>query len=474
MKQSQRTPALFGLFAASLIACSGGSDTGGTSSGKTLSISAKANGVALTVFVSAKNGDVIDSKTASPGSEQTFTFTNLPSDATMTSAFETSYLRYDPTTKQNISTPVRELTTYPISEANNFGFASPTLTNNRVTLYAKFTGKPDLPDFTYVNVLGIQTSFAFDGTNYYLNLKPTVSRNYDLQKDGNYTPIFFAFNSKNEPVGYVAYPDKTLPASENSFNTPDFLVSPSDWKTDFKTLSVNFTNTRSAEGYNLDIYADRKEAGRFLYTSTRTQGGDTATLSTKYPPGIFEKYEYYAGKNTSQDTQLGRPSQYSVVSRKGLSSLPESPTIPTLNAQTDFLAGPTNLKYAEANRPTVTWDYTPPSSVTGMYASIFDQVDEADQYWFFGLLSASSKSLIVPTLPANLSSFEPKGNGLKYRVRVAATEQTSGTNSQGYRYAGASRNFADDVGQASLRSQSRRPEYLESRGEGFPGKLEVK
>ena len=57
----------------------------------------------------------------------------------------------------------------------------------------------------------------------------------------------------------------------------------------------------------------------------------------------------------------------------------------------------------------------------------------------------------MPTLPVNLASLDPKGNALKYRFYVAATEYDQVTKSPtGYRYGGAARNFSNDIGLASL------------------------
>jgi hypothetical protein len=459
MKQPQRTPALFGLFAASLIACSSGGTGTPPLGDKTLSLRAQANDYPLTVFVNAGNGNLIDSKTLATGSgEQTLTFTNLPSDATVSSAYETSYVR------SGVTVPNRNITTLPIAAVNNLKFSSPTNGTNQTVaaLYAKFTGKPNLTDFSYVSAFNVQTSFAFDGTNYYLNLKSDLSK-FDLQKDGKFTPIFFAFNSKNEPIGYVAFPDKTVPASENSFDNPDFLVSPSDWKTDFKTLSINLENATNSE-YILDIYGTRKDIEKYLYarTSRANTSATAITLSAKYPPSIFDEYKYYVSKFTAQDTQIGRPSQGSTIFKRGLSNLPESPTIPAFNAQTDFLPTPTNLVYAEASRPTLSWNLAAPSSVTFFGVSLYDQVDNLDQYWNFIFYPKTSTSLVIPELPANLSSFDPKGNGSLYRFNISISDYNSATSSpSGYRYAGASRNFADDVGPAALKTQNVRPELIE-------------
>ena len=465
---------------AALIACSGG---GGTttptaiSSGLTLKIGARAEGnSAITVFVSKADGSLIDSKIANPGTgNQVFTFSNLPNDATVTGAYRITWQEYNNTTNKYDSIPVTRLQTYPATEAADKTFY-PTGNNEYLaTIQANLTGKPIL-DFTTV-----EGFFPYFGGRYSFGSGTTLTMfdglfQADLQTDGKFSPVLFALNSANTPVGYAVLKDQSLPNAPTDSTLVSFTIAPTDWKTDLKTVPITITNVESNDGYYYtSITGTRLGVSQRLSYSSAVfdSAAKTWTFNPKYPPNIFNKYGYFTGYLARNDTQLGRPSQNYIMQKRDLSVLPASVT---LNANTDFLEAPTGLGYSEANRPTLAWNYTAPASVKRLSAFIFDQVDSASYNWNFASLPAAATQLIVPTLPANISSFDPKGNGLKFRFGVTASEYDKTTDSPGgYRDSSASLNFAADVGQASLRSQavgSQRPEPHDNQRD--PYALELK
>jgi hypothetical protein len=474
MKQSQRTPALFGLFAASLIACSGGGGTTTptvTSSTLTFKIGARANGnSAITVFISKADGSLIDSKIANPGTgNQVFTFSNVPNDATVTGAYQLTKLEYNYTTKKYDPIPVTRLQTYPVTEAADKTFY-PSGNNEYVaTIQASFTGKPTLTDFSsaegFYPYFSTRSTFATDGTNFFLNLYDNLYQD-DLQTDGKFSPVFFAWNSTNTPIGYVVLKDQSLPSAPTDSGVLKYTIAPGDWKADLQTLKITINNLESDSGYYYtSITGTRLGVSQRLPDSSAVfdSAVKTYTFNPKYPPGIFNEYSYFTGYLARNDTQLGRPSRGCAMRKGGLSSLPTSVT---LNATTDFLETPTNLSYSETNRPTLAWNYTAPAGVKRLSAFIYDQVDSTNYNWYFASLPATATQLIVPTLPANISSFDPKGNGLKFRFGVTASEYDPITGSPGgYRFSDASRNFADDVGSASVRSQSKDFQHIEPRSD---------
>lgn len=486
MKQSQRTPALFGFFAASLIACSGGgtptttptSTSGSTSSGLTLKIGALANGnSAITVFVSKADGSLIDSKVANPSTgNQVFTFSNVPNDATVTGAYQVTKLEYNYTTKKYDPIPVTRLQTYPATEAADKTFSPIGNYNYLATIQASFTGKPTLTDFSSVEgffpYFSGRYSFSPDGT---LNLYDSLYQ-ADLQTDGKFSPVIFAINSTGTPIGYTALKDQSLPSTPSDSNLIKYTVASTDWKTDLQTLNVTISNVETDYGYYYtSITGTRLGVSQQLSGSSAVfdAAAKTWTFNPKYPPGIFNRYGYFTGYLARNDTQLGRPSRGYALRKSSLSSLPAS--VP-LNANTDFLETPTNLDYSETNRPTLTWNYSTPASVKRISAFIYDQVDSASYDWYFTSLPTTATQLIVPALPANISSFDPKGNELKFRFGVTASEYDQITGSPGgYRFSDASRNFADDVGPASVRSQTKVFQQLEPRSDQHdPYALELK
>jgi hypothetical protein len=472
MKQLQRTVVLSGLFALSLIACSGGSD-GPTVplpivGGQTLSIQVNARSVAMTVFVNASNGNLLESKTANANTgKQTLVFNNIPSSATVTRAFETTTQIYNSTTKKYVTVPYISLYTLSPSEAVKYIFNTPTgvATPPLLSLYAKFTAKPTLTGFSSLYALGysVETAgFAADGT---LSLKSPLYQ-FELQNDNNFSTAFLAFNTDGETIGYVTYLDKPVPALENSLAAPDFTVAPADWKTDLTSVPITINNLEPGTGPNFDawISGSRKGISHSMGYGQRTVDAATnsLTISPKHPPEFFDTYNYtlrYFAKNSAL---AGQPSTYHGTYKLGFVGLPANPTF---DAKTDFLASPSNLGYSETGRPTLTWTYTTPASVFEVYAGVYNQTNDADLDWSFDLSRAAS-SLIVPALPANLSTWDPKGNARQYRFFVSANEYNPTTQSpNGYRYSGASRNFANSVGLASLGTRSEREQPSKSNGE---------
>jgi hypothetical protein len=453
-QKSSRAMGLFALLAASLVACPNGGGSTPFPTGQPLSIEVRANTVAMTVFVNANDGSLLESKTAGANTgKQTLTFSNIPSNATVTRGFQTTTQYYNATTKQYVTIPYISLRTYSASEAVKYIFNSPTgaVTQPLLSLYAKFTAVPTLPDFYYVNALGYNTTFATDNT---LSLKSPLYQD-DLQTDTNFSELFLAFNTKNETIGYITYLDKPVPAAENSFAAPDFTVAPVDWKTDLSTMPITINNLEPGTGpnYSAWISGGRKGVGHTLgYGQNTAAVANTVTINAKYPPEFLDTYNYTLSYFLKTNTQAGQPSTYHDTIKRGLVSLPATPTF---NAQTDFLASPKNLGYSETGRPTLTWTYTAPASVIDVFAGIYNQTDDADYFWSFAPQARTASSLIVPALSADFAAWDPKGNARKYRFYVNASEYDSATNSPGgNRYSGASRNFSNDTGPASLRARA--------------------
>ena len=474
MKQSQRTLVLSGLFALSLVACSGGNGGGGTVplpilGGQSLSIEVNVRSLPLTVFVNASNGNLLESKTVNANSgKQTLAFSNIPSNATLTRAFQGTRRYYNSTTKQYVTIPYIDLFTLSSSEAVKYIFGTPSgiATQPLLSVYAKFTAKPALADFYYVNALGYNvtdTGFAADGT---LGLKSSLYQN-DLQTDNNFSEVFLAHNTQFETIGYITYLDKPVPATENSLAAPDFTATPADWKTDLSSLPITVNNLEPGTGINYEawISGERKGVGHTLGygQSTVDAAANAVTINAKYPPVFFDTYNYILRYFGRDSTQAGQPSTYHTTVKRGFVGLPVNPTF---NAKTDFLVSPSNLGYSETGRPTLTWKYTTPASVFEVYAGVYNQTDDADLNWSFDSLPKAASSLIVPALPPSLATWDPKGNARKYRFYVNASEYNPTTQSPGgNRYSGASRNFANDVGPASFATRSVREQPNKSNGE---------
>jgi hypothetical protein len=457
MKQTQRTVVLSGLFALSLIACSGGND--GTTplpivGGQSLSIEVNARSLAMTVFVNASNGNLLESKTVNANAgRQTLVFNNVPSGATMTRAFQGTTQRYNATTKQYVSIPYISLGTYSLSEAVKYIFGTPSgvVTQPLLSLYAKFTARPTLTGFSSLYALGNgvnTTGFAADGT---LGLKSPLYQS-ELQDDTNFSTAFLAFNGDGETIGYITYLDKPVPAAENSLAAPDFTVTPADWKTDLTSVPITINNLEPGTGPNYEAWVSgsRKGIAHSMGYGQKTvdAAANSVTINAKHPPVFFDTYNYTLRYFAKASTQAGQPSKYHGSFKRGFLSLPANPTF---NAQTDFLTSPSNLGYSETGRPTLTWTYTTPASVFEVYAGIDNQTDDADLNWFFDSLPKTASSLTVPALPASLATWDPKGNARQYRFYVNASEYNPTTQSPGgNRYSGASRNFSNDIGTASL------------------------
>ena len=457
MKQMQRIVVLSGLFAFSLIACSGGNDGQNLLpivGGQSLSIQVNARSLAMTVFVNASNGNLLESKTANANTgRQALAFNNVPSSATVTLAFQGTTQRYNPTTKQYVTIPYINLSTLSSSEAVKYIFGTPsgTFTQPLLSLYAKFTARPTLTDFSSLYALGYSfetTEFAADGT---LGIKSPLYQ-FELQNDTNFSTAFLAFNSQGETIGYLTALDKPVPASENSFSAPDFTVTPADWKTDLTSVPITINNLEPGTGANYEAWISGSRKGTSHSMGYGQLAVNTAansvTITAKHPPVFFDTYNYTIRYFANNSTQAGQPSKYYSSFKRDFLSLPANPTF---NAQSDFLASPSNLGYSETGRPTLTWTYTAPASVFEMYAGIYNLTNDADLFWSFDSLPKIASSLTVPALPASLATWDPKGNARQYRFYVNASEYNPNTQSPGgYRYSGASRNFSNAIGVASL------------------------
>ena len=92
----------------------------------------------------------------------------------------------------------------------------------------------------------------------------------------------------------------------------------------------------------------RKGIFRFVSTGQGTlDAAGKLTLNTKYPPGLFDTFNYNLSWRKNMTGQAGQPFQYSVLRRQGVFSLPDGLSV---NAGSDLLTAPSNLAYSESSR----------------------------------------------------------------------------------------------------------------------------
>jgi hypothetical protein len=436
-----------------IVACN---NDNGLSGGPPLNIEVRPRSVPLTISVSAADGGLIGSKTVAANSgQQILVFSNVPSNALVTQIYETTGSRYNSSSKQFVTVPAYTLNTFSTAEAVKYVWLSPnapaTPSTPLTTVYTKITGKPTLPNFGYI--LGSGFKVIYDGSPTDVFDLPSPLYSTGLQTDQTFSKFWGAYAAQDDLIGYVAYLDQAVPATAGSAATPNFTIAPADWKTTLNNWALGVSNLGSAaEAYSMDLFAGRKGIFRFVSSG---QGTLDATgklmLNAKYPPDLFDAFNYNLSWRKNMTSQAGQPYQYSVLFRRGFSSLPDGASV---NAGTDLLTMPSNLAYSESGRPKLSWTYSPQAAVTSFNIGIYNQTEDAAYDWYFDSLTQDTSSVTVPALPANLASWDPKGNARKYRFFVAVNDYDAASKSPGgYRYAGASRNFANDIGTSSLRAQ---------------------
>jgi hypothetical protein len=436
-----------------IVACN---NDNGLSGGQPLSIEVRPRSVPLTISVSSADGGLIGSKTVAANSgQQTLVFSNIPSNAFVTQIYETTGRRYNSSSKQFVTVPAYTLNTFSAEEAVKYVWLSPnapaTPSTPLTTVYTKITGKPTMPNFSYI--LGSGYKVTYDGSPTDVFDLPSALYSTDLQTDQIFSKFFGAYAAQNDLIGYVAYLDQAVPVTAGSAVTPNFTIAPADWKTTLNNWALEVSNLGSAaEVYSVNLFAARK--GIFRFVSTGQGSLDAAgklTLNAKYPPDLFDTFNYNLSRRKNMTSQAGQPYQYSVLFRQGVSSLPDGLSV---NAGTDLLTAPSNLAYSESGRPKLSWTYSPQAAVTGFNISISNQTEDAIYDWSFDSFAKDTSSVTVPALPANLATWDPKGNSRKYQFFVVVDDYDATSKSPGgYRYAGASRNFANDIGANAIRAQ---------------------
>jgi hypothetical protein len=447
---------LVSVCALGIVACNNDS---GLSGGQPLNIEVRPRSVPLTISVSAADGSFIGSKTVAANSpQQTLVFSSVPSNAFVTQIFETTGSRYNSSSKQFVTVPAYTLNTFSAAEAVKYVWLSPnapaTPSTPLTTVYTKITGKPTLPNFSYI--LGSGYKVIYDASPTEVFDLPSALYSTGLQTDQTFSKFFGAYAAQDDLIGYVAYLDQAVPATAGTAATPNFTIAPADWKTTLNTWALGVSNLGSAaEAYSVDLFAGRKGIFRFVSTGQGTlDAAGKLTLNAKYPsypPDLFDTFSFNLSWRKNMTSQAGQPYQYSVLFRRGFSSLPDGSSV---NAGTDLLSVPSNLAYSESGRPKLSWTYSPQAAVTSFNIGISNQTEDAVYDWSFDSFTKDTSSVTVPALPANLASWDPKGNARKYQFFVTVDDYDATSKSPGgYRYAGASRNFSNDIGTSSLRAR---------------------
>jgi hypothetical protein len=436
-----------------IVACN---NDNGLSGGQPLNIDVRPRSVPLTISVSAADGSFIDSKTVAANSpQQTLAFSNVPSNAFVTQIYETTGSRYNSSSKQFVSVPAYTLNTFSAEEAVKYVWLSPnapaTPSTPLTTVYTKITGKPTMPNFSYI--LGSGYKVTYDGSPTEVFDLPSALYSTGLQTDQTFSKFFGAYAAQDDLIGYVSYLDQAVPVTAGSAAAPNFTIAPADWKTTLNNWALGVSNLGSAaEAYSVDLVGGRKGIFRFVSTGRGTlDASGKLTLNAKYPSDLFDTFNYNLSWRKNMTSQAGQPYQYSILFRRGFSSLPDGLSV---NAGSDLLSVPSNLAYSESGRPKLSWTYSPQAAVTSFNIGISNQTEDAVYDWSFDSFTKDTSSVTVPALPTNLASWDPKGNARKYRFFVAVDDYDAISKSPGgYRYAGASRNFANDIGTSSLRAQ---------------------
>ncbi|MDI6424321.1 hypothetical protein FCL39_022940, partial [Enterobacter hormaechei] len=137
-----------------------------------------------------------------------------------------------------VNTEVYRLRTYPALYADEQAFY-PNPINEFIGSLTAVLDKPAVagvasaggvfPHFGYTANFGSATSVTlYDGLY-----------QSDLQTDGKYSPVFYAYDSDEKPLAYASFLDQAVdPTNPNA----TFTVSPGDWRTDLQTVRVTITN----------------------------------------------------------------------------------------------------------------------------------------------------------------------------------------------------------------------------------------
>lgn len=388
----------------------------------------------VTIFISNPDGSLAQSKTVSPGSgAQKLEFPGIASDALVTAAykFTSGETVWNGTAYVVQSATHYRISSYPasfIKQDASFVFGETPLLGSLSAQIAK-------PALTDVTVLGGTTAHLCCSYSFGANTNVTLSDNLyqnDLQSDGKYSPVLFAYDANSHVKAYASFLDQSYdPSSPNKTLT----VAESDWKTDVGSANFEISNvpvTTNAYAFCTTVQGYRKG---ILINSTwnpcdaRNTNGTTITVGPReYLPNIYDQLEYQTGWAVGGTTKAGDP--YS-----GTSLTKRSPSLAatiSLNAVNDFLPLIDNfaLLNTTSGRPTFTWTaFANAASLKNLNAQIYDldNLGTYDYFWHVYELPLATGTFAFPELPAALADFAPKeGNaGRKYRAGIWYTQQSS-------------------------------------------------
>jgi Bacterial Ig-like domain (group 2) len=388
----------------------------------------------VTIFISNPDGSLLQSKTVTSGAgAQKLEFPGIASDAFVTAAykFTSGETVWNGTAYVVQSATHYRISSYPASvirQDASFVFGETPLLGSLSAQIAK----PALSDVT---VLGGTTAHLCCSYSFGANTNVTLSDNLyqsELQSDGKYSPVLFAYDANSHVKAYVPFLDQTYdPGSPNK----TLSVAQTDWKTDVSTANFEITNVPAATNAYAFCTSVQGYRKGILINSTwnpcdaRNTNGATITVGPReYLPGIYDQLEYQTGWADGGTTKPGDPYSGTALTKRG-SSL--ASTI-SLNAVNDFLPPIVNfaLTNTTSGRPTFTWTaLANAASLKNLNAQIYDldNLGTYDYFWHVYELPLTTSTFAFPELPAALSDFAPKeGNaGRKYRAGIWYTQQSS-------------------------------------------------
>jgi Bacterial Ig-like domain (group 2) len=395
----------------------------------TLRINTRAYGEEpITIFISNADGSLSQSKTVvSTEGFQRLEFPGVSSDAFVTAAYKYTSADTQVTGVLHGVTHYR-LSTYPasaIKQNAGFYFGSGAYFGN---LTAQIT-KPNIASVTRAGGTNYHWCCTYNfGTGSSLTLNDGLYSE-DLQTDGTYSPVLFAYDTNGHMKAYASFLDQTYDPNNRD---KTFTVAATDWKTNLSTTNFVINNVAAnAYAFCSSIQGYRK--GILINPTTspcdgRTTIGTTVTAgSREYVPSLYDQLEYTTGWAVCCGSNPGDPSSYTYLSRR-VSSIPA--TI-TLNALTDFLPIINNFTITNTAtaRPTLQWDaISSASNAQNANIQIYDVEYQAayDYFWDVNELPNTTTTFNFPELPATLSDFAPKEGllGHKYRATVSYSQQS--------------------------------------------------
>lgn len=400
-----------------------------------------------TVFLSKANGDLIESRSVSgavPGLEQVLEFSNVPSDAMLTVAYQFKK------TLASGTKDVLRLFTYPAKKVagRNFEIGAPgeALFLQRVNFHNASLSPGESVSASFP-VLGGVADFAGASSVAITSSVPLAG----LQTDGRYSLLAFLYDNPNaqDPIAYASKLDLSIPTSNNTA----LSVASSDWKSDLQNLELRVSSypgyrlsngTVAASYLGMRVVGERKGVIYDTYNfailasfSAATQG---MSFNARYAPEFFDRYGYDVGFQTGDETQALQPAQGAFLRVMGQASLPTSLSLDT---QSDFPSVPSILGITGVGsaRPSLSWSAAIPATAVQVVELRSRAPSSYDYRWEIEDIAPTATSFQLPALPGELAGFAPtEGSSEKYRAEIRIEE--GGRSPAGHKYAYASRNLA--------------------------------